>query len=471
MTDKITINPVTRIEGHAKITISLNTQGFVENAFFHVTQFRGFEKFCQGRPFYEMPTLMARTCGICSVSHLIAGGKACDELLSVEIPSAAKKLRKIFNLGQLIQSHALSFFYLSAPDIFLGMDEDPQKRNIVGLLEKYPDFTKDGIKLRKMGQSIIDILAGKRIHPFYVVPGGVNQPISQESREEILGFVPEIIRITKNAINLLKEQFSSLKLEIGTFGNFPTLFMGLVDNEGKIRHYEGSLRVVDSSGNLIKDKLNPANYADFIGEKAENWSFMKFPYFKDFGYPEGAYRVGPLARLNVCSSCGTPEADIALKEFRQIAGYPALSSFYYHWARLIEIIYAGEKIGMLLDDPDIVSNHICADAGPNCYEGVGVSEAPRGILIHHYKIDENGLITWANLVIATGHNNLSMNHAVLQVARQFIKGDDIKEGFLNRIEAVIRAYDPCLSCATHSVGRIAPTIAIINHKGEIIREI
>jgi NAD-reducing hydrogenase large subunit len=468
---EITIDPITRIEGHAKITLTLNDSGVVDRALFHVTQFRGFEKLGDGRPFYEMPGMMARICGICPVSHLVASAKACDELLAVQIPPTAVKLRCMLNLAQILQSHALSFFYLSSPDFLFGMDGDPAERNLAGVIKNHPELARNGIRLRQFGQQIIEWLGGKRIHPAWVVPGGVVSPLSEEKRDRILAAIPEVRDIALKTLREFKLMLGSLRAEIDTFGNFPSLFMGLVDREGNLEHYEGMLRVVDSAGNVMISAHDPRNYGELIAEAVEPWTFLKFPYFKSMGYPQGMYRVGPAARLNVANRCGTPLADVELDEYRSVCGHPALSSFHNHWARLIEILYAIERIEQKLNHAQILSSHIRAVASPNSHEGVGVTEAPRGTLIHHYRINPQGLMEWANLIIATGHNNLAMNRSVLQVARSFVDGTQLKEGMLNRVEAVIRAYDPCLSCSTHASGQMPLHIELRTADGEKVSEL
>ncbi|MFZ5433586.1 MAG: Ni/Fe hydrogenase subunit alpha [Calditrichota bacterium] len=467
----IVIEPITRIEGHARITLHLDEQGVVERAMFHVTQFRGFEKLCEGRPFYEMPPLMARICGICPVSHLIASAKACDDLFSVKIPPTAVKLRRMMNMAQIIQSHALNFFYLSSPDLLLGMDSDPAARNLMGVLAADPQYARDGIRLRQFGQQIIERLGGKRIHPAWVVPGGVSEPLSVENRDAILERIPEAREITLRTLARFKKLVSGFDAEIGTFGNFPSLFVGLVDDEGNLEHYDGNIRVMDSAGNIMVSQSDTLKYQQLIAETVEPWSYMKFPYYKPMGYPQGMYRVGPLARLNIIDRCGTPLADRELDEFREHAGNPCLSSFHYHWARLIEILFCIERMEQKLSEPSILDKHVRAWASPNSYDGIGVTEAPRGTLIHHYITDEQGLIISANLIIATGHNNLAMNRGVLQVARNFVDGNNVKEGMLNRVEAIIRAFDPCLSCSTHAAGRMPLAVQLINSDGQIIQEV
>ena len=469
MSRTIAIEPVTRIEGHARITLQLDDAGKVEDAKFHLTQFRGFEKFCEGRPYREMPALTARTCGICPVSHLLASNKACDDLLSVKIPPTAVKLRRIMNLAQLTQSHALSFFHLSSPDLLLGWDSDPAKRNIFGVMAQYPQLAKDGIRLRQIGQEIIETLGGKKIHPTWVVPGGVNEPLSEEKRAFMLQLIPEAMTIAKRTYGFYKELVPKFQQEASHFGSLPTLFLSLVTPKGNLEHYDGFLRIKDAQGRIVEDMIPTDEYERVIGEAVEDFSYMKFPYFKPMGYPKGIYRVGPLARLNNAESCGTPFADVALAEFRTLQdSTPITSSFHYHYARLVEIIYALETMERLLKDPDILNIRVRARARSNRYEGIGVAEAPRGTLMHHYRIDDDGLMTWMNLIIATGHNNLAMNQGIRQVADAYVDGNRLQEGMLNRVEAVIRCFDPCLSCASHAFGRMPLQIELRDVAGRVI---
>jgi len=471
MPQHITIEPMTRIEGHAKITLHLDDNGTVEEARFHVTQIRGFEKLSEGRPFYEMPSLMARICGICPVSHLVASAKACDAIMAVHIPEPAANLRRLMNLAQVIQSHALSFFYLSSPDLLLGMDAAPEQRNLFGVAQAHPTLARDGIRLRQFGQQVIEWLGGKRIHPAWVVPGGVSEPLLAAQRERILAALPDVVGLIQRTLAWFKQQLEGYREEIRTFANFPSYFMGLVNPAGGLEHYDGTLRVVDARGEIVAEQLDPVRYQDYLGEAVEPWTYLKFPYYKPIGYPEGMHRVGPLARLNVVDQCGTPQADQEWAEFRQLQRGAVLSSFHYHYARLIEILYALERIEQLLNDPDILSRHVRAFAGVNNAEGIGVAEAPRGTLLHHYRVDEQGLITWANLIIATGHNNLAMNRGVLQVAQHFVRGTQLAEGMLNRVEAVIRTFDPCLSCSTHAMGQMPLSIQLIGTDGTVLDEL
>jgi NAD-reducing hydrogenase large subunit len=480
MSQRIVIDPVTRIEGHAKISIYLDDAGQVTDARFHVTEFRGFEKFCEGRPLWEMPGITARICGICPVSHLLASAKAGDRILAVAIPPAAVKLRRLMNLGQIIQSHALSFFHLSSPDLLLGFDSDPQHRNIFGLIAAEPELARGGIRLRQFGQEIIERLGGRKIHPAWAVPGGVRDALSSVGQTHIRDRIPEAQSIILNALAQFKHLLQTYEREAQTFGNFPSLFMGLVDPDGLWEYYDGDLRVVDSAGNIIGDRLDPTHYWDFIGEAVQPDSYLKSPYYRPLGYPDqsdhcridsGIYRVGPLARLNICLHIGTPLADQELREFRDRGQGTVTSSFFYHYARLIEILACIERIGLMIDDPDLCSSHLRADAGINQREGIGVSEAPRGTLFHHYQVDENGLLQKVNFIIATGQNNLAMNRTVAQIARHFIHGPEIPEGMLNRVEAGIRAFDPCLSCSTHAVGQMPIHIQLICSDGTLLDEV
>jgi NAD-reducing hydrogenase large subunit len=468
MSQTITIDPVTRIEGHAKITIQVDDAGTVTDAKFHVTQFRGFEKFVEGRPMTEMPAITARICGICPVSHLMASSKTVDDLMAVEIPHTGAELRRLMNYAQFVQSHALSFFHLSSPDFILGLDSNPAKRNVWGLIEANPAMAKDGVFLRKFGQNVIEILGGKRVHPAWTVGGGVNEPLTVEKRDEILRTIPQAMEIIQRTLPWFKKVFDRFNDEIASFANFPTLFLSLVHEDDTLSFYDGFLRITDSEGNIVVDKHNPKRYEEIIAEAVEDHSFLKSPYYKPMGYPEGIYRVGPLARLNNCKTTGTPLADKELLEYRSRLSHPVQSSFHFHYARLIEILHSIEKINEILLNPDILNPRVRARARVNRNEGIGVSEAPRGTLIHHYKVDDSGKMTWANLIVATGHNSLAMNKGVFQVAKKFVNGKKIQEGMLNRVEAVIRCYDPCLSCSTHAYGQMPMDVELADRSGRLL---
>ena len=467
----IKIDPVTRIEGHAKITIRLDDNGHVADARFHVVEFRGFEKFCEGRPFTEMPGITPRVCGICPVSHLLSSAKAGDAILAVDIPPTAKKLRRLMNLGQIVQSHALSFFHLSAPDLLLGWDAPVATRNVFGLMAADPDLARQGIRLRQFGQEVIEVLGGRKIHPAWAVPGGVREPLTSANRDVLLARLPEARTIALKAIEIFKGLLKQFETEAQVFGNFPSLFMGLIAPDGSWEHYDGRLRFVDGSGNIIADQVEVARYAEFIGEAVEPASYLKSPYYRPMGYPAGMYRVGPLARLNICKRIGTPLADQELDNFKGLGWGAVTSSFLYHYARLIEILAGIELIERLLADPEILSTRLRADAGINKLQGVGASEAPRGTLFHDYTVDENGLIQRVNMIIATGQNNLAMNRTITQIARHYLQGPNIPEAMLNRVEAGIRAYDPCLSCSTHAAGQMDLQIRLLAADGRVLDQV
>ncbi len=435
-----------------------------------MTQIRGFEKFTEGRPYYEMPGITARICGICPISHLLASAKACDAIMAVKIPPAARKLRELIHCAQIVQSHALSFFYLSAPDFLLGMDSDPAARNVMGVIAEHPELARDGIELRKFGLQIIEGLAGERVHPSWIVPGGVAAPLAAQVRDRILSELPPARAIIERTIRFFKGALDNYKDEIAVFGSFPTMYAGLVDAKGKLQFYDGSLRFRSASGEIVEDQIPAEDYKQWIGEASLRNSYLKAPYFFPQGFPSGIYRVGPLGRLNAAESCGTPAADAEFREFHERFGRIAHSAFLYHYARLIEVLHALEKIEVLLNDPQILDTHVRATAGVNALEGVGMIEAPRGTLIHHYKVSSEGAITWANLIVATGHNNLAIGKSVQQVAEHYIDGAKLNEGMLNHVSAVVRAYDPCLSCSTHADGSLAMKIELRGPDGTLLDE-
>ena len=470
MTKRITIEPISRIEGHGKITIHLDDAGRVSSSEFHVTQIRGFEKFTEGRPYYEMPGITARICGICPISHLLASAKAGDAIMAVKIPPAARKLRELVHCAQIVQSHALSFFYLSAPDFLLGMDSDPAARNVLGVIAEHPELARDGIDLRKFGLQIVEGLAGERVHPSWIVPGGVAAPLAAQVRDRILSELPPARAIIERTIRFFKGALDNYKDEIAVFGSFPTMYAGLVDAKGKLQFYDGNLRFRSASGEIVEDQIPAEDYKQWIGEASLRNSYLKAPYFIPQGFADGIYRVGPLGRLNAAESCGTPAADAEFREFHERFGTIAHSAFLYHYARLIEILHAMEKIEVLLNDPQILDTHVRATAGVNALEGVGMIEAPRGTLIHHYKVNSEGAITWANLIVATGHNNLAIGKSVQQVAEHYIDGAKLNEGMLNHVSAVVRAYDPCLSCSTHADGSLAMKIELRGADGTLLDE-
>jgi NAD-reducing hydrogenase large subunit len=469
MTQKITIEPVTRIEGHAKVTIHLNDSGTVDRAYMHVNEFRGFEKFCEGRLYFEMPSITPRICGICPVSHHLAAAKAGDAVQGTPPPRPASLLRELMHMGQVIQSHGMHFFELAGPDLLLGFDADPATRNVVGLVGADPALTVKAVMLRKFGQEIIKTLGGRRIHPNFAVPGGVNKSLHKTERDTILQGADEAIATLQAGLAIMKDWAQKNAEDVNKFAVFPTGYFGLVTPENGLELYDGQIRLIDSAGKQL-EKFDGANYLDYIAEHVERWSYLKFPYYKKMGYPQGVYRVGPLGRLNISESISTPLADAELKLFKAInGGKPVENTLYYHYARLIEALFAVERVKVLLDDPDILSTEILNTRVNFMGEGVGVIEAPRGTLIHHYKTDKDGQLQKVNLIVSTGHNNWAMSHAVESVAKTYVHGPDVKEGMLNRVEAAIRAYDPCLSCSTHAVGQMPLEVEIVDSEGANVR--
>ncbi len=470
---KITIEPITRIEGHGRITIHLNEEGKVDHSFFHVDEFRGLEKFTEGRPYFEMPQITQRICGICPVSHHLASAKACDGVARVEPPRPAKLLRELLHMGQFVQSHGMHFFHLAAPDLVLGFDADPAIRNVFGIIGANPELALKAVNLRRWGQQIIQRLGGKRVHPNFAVPGGVNAPLSPKDRDEILAEFDTMVGIAKVAVSIGKDWLGSNKELASMFASFPSNYMGLVDMEGGLQLYDGEIRVKDAEGNFVA-QFKTDHYLSYIAEHVESWSFLKYPYLRKLGWPDGTYRVGPLGRLNVADKIGTPLANEELKLFKQInGGKPVEGSLYYHYARLIELVYALERVAQLLDDPDIMSNDIRTYPTHTQLpsQGVGVIEAPRGTLFHDYGTDENGQLTRVNLIVATGNNNWAMQTASDLVAKAFVDGTKLTEGMLNRVEAAIRCYDPCLSCATHAIGKMPLEVTLIAADGTVLDRI
>ncbi|MCX7871394.1 MAG: Ni/Fe hydrogenase subunit alpha [bacterium] len=470
--NKITIYPVTRIEGHAKITIHLDNDLKVDKVYFHVDQFRGFEKFSEGRHFKEMPIITAKICGICPVSHILGAVKAGDMIMGVNIPYTAKLLRELIHMGQIIQSHSLHFFYLASPDLLLGWDENPKIRNIAGVIEKYPDIATKGVELRKFGQSIIEWIAGARINPKWIVPGGMANSLTPQVKDKILLNLPKVKSHILFTINLFKDYIQKNKDFIIDYANFDTGYLGLVSNNDSLELYDGKIRYFDK--NLItKIEFLPKDYLNYIAEYIEDWSYLKFPFLKIYGYPEGVYRVGPLARLNIINKIDTELANKELQEFKNLSnnGKAVSASFYYHYARLIEILYAIEKVELILNDKEILSKDVYIENKVVNEEGIGVIEAPRGTLIHHYWVDEKGTIKKVNMIVASGHNNWAMSKAVEVIAKKYIDMNNLTEGILNRVEGGIRCYDPCLSCSTHAVGNMPILIEIYDNQKKLIKTI
>ncbi|MEJ5224552.1 MAG: Ni/Fe hydrogenase subunit alpha [Anaerolineales bacterium] len=467
MTQKITIEPVTRIEGHAKVTIRMKDDGTVERAFMHVNEFRGFEKFCEGRLYFEMPQITPRICGICPVSHHLAAAKAGDAITGQTPPRPASLLRELMHMGQIIQSHGMHFFELAGPDLLLGFDHAPETRNVLGLVGANPELTLKAVNLRKFGQEIIKTLGGRRIHPTFAVPGGVNKALKVEERDAILSGVDAAIEAIQIGLQIMKDWAERNMEDINKFAVFPTGYFGLITPENGLELYDGNVRLISRDGAEL-ERFPITDYLDYIREHVEPWSYLKFPYYKKMGWPDGVYRVGPLGRLNISEKIDTPLANEELKIFKSLnGGKPVENTLYYHYARLIEALFAAERVRVLCEDPDILSTDILNTRKNYTGRGVGVIEAPRGTLIHDYTADENGKLLRVNLIVSTGHNNWAMSNAVDSVAKTYVRGPEVHEGMLNRVEAAIRAYDPCLSCSTHAVGQMPLYVEVLNPDGSL----
>ena len=468
-TQKITIEPVTRIEGHAKITVHMNDDGSVDNARLHINEFRGFEKFCEGRLLNEMPSITPRICGICPVSHHLASAKATDAVLGLTPPPTANLLRELMHHGQIVQSHAMHFFELAGPDLILGFDADPAIRNVVGLAQADADLTMKAINIRKFGQEIIATLGGRRIHPTFAVPGGVNKTLTAAERDTILSKIDEMKATAQLGISIMKNWAEAHRDDIERFAVFPTGYFGLVTPNNGLEFFNGNIRLIGQDGNEL-EKFSPKDYLNFIAEHVEPWSYLKFPYYKPMGWPNGSYRVGPLGRLNMVDTIETPLAGEELKLFKALNdGAPVENTLYYHYARMIETLFSIEKIEEILNIPETMGSDILDTKVDFQGEGVGCLEAPRGTLIHHYRANEDHRLTMVNLIVSTGHNNFSMCNAVDMVAKEYVKDHGVTEGMLNRVEAAVRAHDPCLSCSTHAVGQMPIVINIKDSKGQTIK--
>lgn len=466
---KIVIDPVTRVEGHGKVTIRLNEAGEVEQARFHIVEFRGFERFIQGRMFWEVPVIVQRLCGICPVSHHLCAAKAMDIVAGVDrVTPTADKMRRLMHYGQVLQSNAVNFFHLASPDLLLGFEAPVAQRNIIGVIEAFPEVGKWAISIRKFGQLVIAATGGRRIHPRLCVPGGVNQNLSIEARDDLRRDVDQMIRWCGEAVELHKSFIQTNASLYQDFASFPSNYMSLVAQDGSMDLYDGVLRAIDADGEAIFDGVAPADYRDYLIEEVRSWSYMKFPHIRSLGRDHGWYRVGPLAQMNCCSHIGTPLAEAARREFMALGkGGRVHSTLAYHWARLISMIHCAEKIRELLFDDELQGRDLVV-TGQRRPEGVAIVEAPRGTLIHHYTVDDRGQVTGANLIVSTTNNNEAMNRSVTKVAVDYLTGHEITEGLLNHIEVAIRAYDPCLSCATHALGDMPLLVTLEDAEGAVI---
>ncbi len=468
-TRRIAIDPVSRVEGHGKITLLLDTENHIREARFHIVEFRGFEKFIQGRPYWEVPFLVQRLCGICPVSHQLAAAKAVDQLVGVdELSPAATKLRRLLHFGQILQSHALHFFHLSSPDFLFGFGSDPLQRNIMKVLEHYPEIALKGVKLRKYGQQIIQAITGKRIHGTGTVPGGMNKALSVTERDALLTEIHDILEWSQEAL-ALNEQLHLTHPAHHDFGTLHSNYLSMTGTTGELEFYHGGLRARYADGMMIFDQLDYCGYQKILQEEVRSWSYMKFPYLSDLGIEHGWYRVGPLARINNCDRISTPLAEAARQRFKEFGQNGLVhNTLAYHWARMIELLHCTESIQRLLQDTEITHTELIVENSERRSEGIGVIEAPRGTLFHHYKINEEGLITKANLIVSTTSNNQAMNESIRVVADQYLEGKEITEALLNHLEVAVRAYDPCLSCATHALGKMPLQVELQDASGQII---
>jgi len=471
MTERVVIEPLTRVEGHGKVSILLDAENRVEQVRLHIVEFRGFERFIQGRPFWELPVIVQRLCGICPVSHHLCAAKAVDGIIGAEtLTPTAEKMRRLMHYGQIYQSHALHFFYLASPDLLFGFDAPVEKRNVVGVIAAFPELARRGVLMRKYGQEIIKATAGKKIHGTGAIPGGINKNLSLDERDDLLRDVDQMVRWAIDAVKLAKEYTLADLERISAFGSFDSNHLSIVRDDGAMDLYDGRLRAINAQGATLLDDVDPQDYVEVIAEEVRSWTYMKFPFLKALGPDNGWFRVGPLARLNTCDFIDTPEAEAARIDFKSITnGKPNNFTMAYHWARMVEALHAVETIRELLNDKDLQGDDLVTPPGERRGEYVAMIEAPRGTLTHHYRVDENDQVTMANLIVSTTCNNEPMNRTVRKIAEDHLSGvPEITEPLLNNIEVGIRAYDPCLSCATHALGQMPLAVTLFDHTGAIL---
>ncbi|MCP4994819.1 MAG: Ni/Fe hydrogenase subunit alpha [Gammaproteobacteria bacterium] len=466
----IEINPITRVEGHGMVTIHLDDHNNVKEARLHIVEFRGFERFILGRPYWEVPVIVQRLCGICPVSHHLAASKAMDQIVGVDrLTPTAEKMRRLMHYGQVMQSNVLHFFHLCSPDLLFGFESDAASRNIFGVIKEKPELAIKGIKMRKYGQEVIKATAGKKIHGTSAIPGGVNKNLTIKERDHLLQDIDQMVEWSQEAVAIARSYSQEHSQLVESFAAFNSSHMSLVREDGAMDLYHGQLRAIDASGNLIFDQVDYRDFNDYLKEEVRPWSYMKFPFIRKRGNLDGWYRVGPLSRMNTAGFIDTPLADSAHHAFKRLTqGRPNQMTLAYHWARMIEVLHCAEKIKELLHDPDLQGEDLQLK-GERREEGIGVIEAPRGTLFHHYRVDENDQLTYCNLIVSTTHNNEAMNRSVTAVAREYLSGEEkITEGMLNKIEVAVRAYDPCLSCATHALGQMPLQVELYNAAGEMV---
>lgn len=484
MTREIVIDPITRLEGHGKIDIFLDAKGNVERAFFQVPELRGFEKFAVGRPAEDMPQITSRICGVCPTAHHMAATKALDDLYKVEPPSAAKKIREMVYSAFFVEDHALHFFFLGGPDFVVGPTAPKAQRNILGVLGKVGlEIGREVIGVRKQLRDLISLAGGKVIHPVFGLPGGISKALTEEDREKFIAGAERAVKFGLFSLEIFRDIVLKNKQYVETITSeaytHRTYYMGLVDEQNRVNFYDGQLRVVDPTGKEFL-KFKAQEYLKHVAEHVEPWSYIKFCYLKDVGWkgfvdgPEsGVYSVAPLARLNAAEGMATPKAQEAYTEFyKTLGGKPVHHTLANHWARLIELLYAAERMHELANDPEITSPNVRTIPKETPKEGIGVVEAPRGTLFHHYQTDEKGLITKANLIVATQNNAARIAMSVDKAARSVIKNGKVDEGVLNLIEIAFRAYDPCHGCATHALpGQMPLIVRVYDSQKNLLREL
>ncbi len=468
-TKRIVIEPVTRVEGHGKVTLLLNAENKVEQARLHIVEFRGFERFIQGRPFWELPVLVQRLCGICPVSHHLAAAKAVDRIVGGEnLTPTAEKMRRLMHYGQFFQSHALHFFHLCSPDLLFGFDADPAIRNVIGVAARFPELAVQAVMMRRYGQEVIRATSGKKVHGTGAIPGGINKNLTLAERDALLAEIDQQMEWARGAVKIARDYTVENLERLAPFGSFLSNHLSIVRADGALDIYDGNLRAIDADGNTLLDQADCQGYTEHIAEEVRNWSYMKFPFLRALGPEKGWYRVGPLARLNTCSFIDSPEAEAARQEFAAVTGgKPNNLTMAYHWTRMIELLHSCEKMRDLLHDPDLQGEDLVT-TGERRHEAVGIIEAPRGTLIHHYEVNDDDQVTRANLIVSTTHNNEPMNQAVRKVAADHFTGCEVTEGLLNHIEVAIRAYDPCLSCATHALGQMPLIVELVDAEGRVV---
>lgn len=467
---RVAIDPLSRVEGHGKVTLLVDKEHHIRQARLHIVEFRGFEKFIQGRPYWELPVVVQRLCGICPVSHHLAAAKAVDQLIgALEIPPTAEKIRRLMHYGQTLQSHAVHFFHLASPDFLFDFDDTTAHRNIGGVMADYPDIARQGVRLRKYGQEIIRATAGKRVHGTGAIPGGVNKALTLQERNALLIDLDLMVQWGRSILKLIKSAYGQNPGYFTYFATIRTNYLSLIRADGALDLYHGGLRARNEAGTVLFDHLDYRRYSQVLREQVKPWSYMKFPFINSLGPEKGWYRVGPLARINNCDFIPTPLAEEERKEFMALGnGEPIHVTLAYHWARMIELLHAIEAIRELLLDPDIFGDELVV-RGEMAREGIGVIEAPRGTLFHHYRMNEDGLIEKANLIVSTTNNNQAMNESIRQVAERYLDGKELTEPLLNQIEVAVRAYDPCLSCATHALGQMPLHVTLVEEdSGEVL---